>query len=424
MPDLEEQLRAYGTVLDRADAFERAADVVVRPMRRRSFVVGVALVVAVVAVVAITVRAARSTSSPRPKIVTPGPELSSTTALSAPAVTATARPDSLQVVAQFGVTDPAPHPLAFAAGRMWVARRTPGQSGPVVIDGYEPSSAHLDKTISVPQNEVFAIAGQGDTLWISGSDDVLGAGITLPNAIVSRVDARSGKVLFTTTLRGTPCACAVVAGPAGVWLVGGSDAIRLSPVDGHEITDVAIEATATAAIESRGRLLVGRDDGAIEVIDPATNTVERTIPTPVVGDPPVEWVKAMSPASVPAIGSDPPIDALVARRNGAVSVLARGGSQAGEVDAADFEPSSIVNVGPTAWVFGENRLFVTTTHAVVSKEFRYADGQLISATGPADAGSHFGDALAADGTVWCVVQQGDGSYTIALLTAPTPFPFG
>jgi hypothetical protein len=423
MRDLEEQLRAYGTVLDRADATDPASVAVVAPARgRRSFVVAVALVVTVVAIIAVTVRAARSTSSPRPKIVTPGPEPSPNSRQPSPTLTAAPNPNALHVVAQFGVQDPVAHPFAFAAGRVWVAHGSPVGSQRVVIDGYDPSSAHLETTITVPQVGGVAVAGQGDTLWVSSG--AFKSGMPgVPDLAVSRVDARDGTVLFTTALGPASCACPVVAGSAGVWLVGNRKVLRLSPSDGHVIAEIAIDVPATAAIEARGRLLVGLDDGTIDVIDPATNSIERTIPRPVVGDAPVEWVTAMTPASVPAIGSDPPIDAFVARENGSISVLPAGGWQVNELYGADFQPSSIVNVGPDAWMFGGSRLYITTTHAVVSNEFVNADGRFTRVQGSLKRpGVEFGDALAANGTVWCIMQ--DNGYRIAVLSAPTPFPFG
>ena len=191
------------------------------------------------------------------------------------------------------------------------------------------------------------------------------------------VDVKTGKVVFTKTLTGTPCSCPIVAGSAGVWVVGNSSdyALHLSSSDGHVIANVPLgtRALSHAAIEIRGRLVVGLDDGTIDVVDPATNRIEQSIPLPTIGDPPAEAVVAMSNAAgagrrAPIRRSTPsPSRAGRGRRVpdrsvAGESVRERDGLRAG--DGRGVRELARV-------VLGSDRLLVSTTHAVVSAEFVY-----------------------------------------------------
>src|SRR5260221_12956255 len=85
MRDLEAQLRAYGSVLDRGEAgVADVVDAMSRRMRRPYFVAIAAVVVVAIAASAITVAVRRSGDARPPHIVTPGPTQPTPTPTSTP----------------------------------------------------------------------------------------------------------------------------------------------------------------------------------------------------------------------------------------------------------------------------------------------------------------------------------------------------
>jgi sugar lactone lactonase YvrE len=352
------------------------------------------------------------------------------TAIGRPPVTPTTAapaPSGLDVVDVIPKTALPPSPLAVAGGDVWIATESVTSSPLVHLERRDPASAKVVQTIDVPQEAVFAIAGDGDTLWVAGGGD---GGV--PQTTVSRVDTATGKVVFTKTLAGTPCSCPIVAGDAGVWLVGNGsgDALHLSSTDGHVIADVRLPArvTAHAAMETSARLVLGLDDGTIAVVDPATNRIERSIARPVVGDPPVEAVVAMSPAAIPAVGSDPPIDGLVVRANGSVSALVSSRWEVEDFVAVSFSASTVAEIRGLTWTLGGDRLEVASTHAVVANEFAYDAARHEFdrvADGPADQLSGFRGAVTAGGMLWVEYDatNANGSPSIVVVKAPESFPF-
>lgn len=309
------------------------------------------------------------------------------------------------------ITKPAlpPDPLAVAAGEVWIATEPTGDAPFVRLEGRDPSTAKVVSAIDLTQEAVFSVAGDGDTLWVAGGGD---GGV--PETTVSRVDARTKRIVFTKTLTGTPCSCQIVAGPAGVWLAGNGSgfALHLSPADGHVVGRVDFPGLTVGAVAEAGRrLLVGLDDGSIAVIDPDTDRIEHSIPLPAIGDPPEEHAVAMNAAAIPAVGSDSPVDALVARAGGDVDALSASGWQVNSFLAADFRPTTVVTVGAFAWVLGADRLEVSSTHAEVNSEFSY-DPKHGFARSPAGFGSQpfgFRDAVAAGDTLWAVYDPGAGN---------------
>ncbi len=276
------------------------------------------------------------------------------------------------------------------------------------------------RTIDLAQEAVFSIVGDGDTLWVVGGGD---GGV--PDTTVSRVDARTKQVVFTKTLTGTPCSCQIVAGPAGLWLAGNgsSFALHLSAADGHVVGRVDFPGLTVGAVTEAGhRLLVGLDDGSIAVINPDSDRIERSIPLPVIGDAPVEHAVAMNAAAIPAVGSDPAVDALVARAGGDVDVLSASGWQVNSFLAADFRPTTVVSVGAFAWVLGADRLEVSSTHAEVNSVFSY-DPKRGFARSPEAFGSQpfgFRDAVAAGNNLWVVYDPGAGNGEPSIVVVRTP----
>jgi hypothetical protein len=325
-------------------------------------------------------------------------------------VTAAPKPHSaLPVVAVAAPDELAPVPLAVAGGKVWVAHAVHASGNHVLLEGHDPATGRLLTTIDVPQEGLFGIAGDGNTLWVAGGGD---GGI--PDTTVSRVDVGTGRVAFTHTIKGTPCSCPIVAGSAGVWVVGNSSeyALHLSSTDGHVLANVPLGARALlhGAAEIGGRLVVGLDDGSIAVIDPARNRVERSIPRPVCCDPPAAQVLALSTAAVPAIGSDPPIDGFATRVRGEVDAFMSGLGSADEFTSVnDFVPSAVAAVGTRAAILGSDHLVVSTTHAMSSAEFVYDSTSRTFARASGTSFSSapgFTDVVAVGDTLWAVYDPG------------------
>jgi hypothetical protein len=297
----------------------------------------------------------------------------------------------------------------------------------VHLERRDPSTAKVLGGIDVPQEAVIGIAGDGDNLWVVGGGD---GGV--PDTTVSLVDARANRVVFTKTLTGTPCSCPIVAGDGGVWIVGNSSdyALHISQTDGHVIANVRLPARAlfNASMEVRSRLAVGLGDGTVAVIDPATNRIERVIPRPAVGDEPAEAVFAMAPALIPAVGSDPAFDGLMVRANGGLALLRSSTWQVSEIGGPGVDPSTVIAHGSLVFMFGADRLEVSTTHAVSSSEFVYDAGKhrfTRSPGGSPDTAQGFRDAVIVGDRIWVVYDSGPGDDqppTIVVLRAPDGLP--
>jgi hypothetical protein len=426
MPDLEAQLRAYGTVLDRADvALSDVVETLPRRMRK-SYVVTIAAAV-VIAIVASALVVSRSRDSRPPHIVTPRP----TAPLSVPVSTSTSVPaptrtesSGLAVVDVLAKPALPPVPLAVAGGEIWTATEVATSTVVVRLEGRDPATAKLLDTIDVPQEAVFGIAGDGDTLWVAGGGD---GGV--PETTVSKVDVRTKSVLFTKTLTGTACSCPIFAGSAGVWVTGnGSDhALHLSGSDGHVIANVALPRAVPghAAMETRGRLLVGLRAGTVAVVDPGTNRVERFVNVRILASG--DSIIAMSPAAIPGLGSDPPIDGLMAAPGSGVFALFSDRWQANQFEQTDLDPQALAASGSRVLVAGGDWLIVTTTHAVVSNEFAYEPGPrrfVRVAEGPASSAAGFRDAVTVGDMLWMVYDPGAGMPpSIVVTRIPASFQF-
>ncbi len=313
-----------------------------------------------------------------------------------------------------------PYPLAVAAGDVWIASQVVTDSTPSVpLERRDPSTAKLLGTTDVPQETVFGVAGDGDTLWAAGGGD---GGVS--RTTVSRVDARTGKVVFTKTLDGTVCSCPIVAGSAGVWLVGNghTSAFHLSPRDGHVTGTVRLSGhVATSAMETRARLLVGLDDGTIAVIDPSHDRIERTIAHATGGDPPAENVIAMSPAAIPAAGSDPALDVLLLRANGTVDALPSDSWVPRSIASTTFGASTVAGIPGAAIVLGGNRAALVLGHASYVGGYDPATRRF--AGGLANPGAGFRSAVAAGDRLWVVYDPRSGEIpTIVVVRFPSASP--
>ncbi len=327
----------------------------------------------------------------------------------------------------FSVTDRL-YPLAVAGGDVWIASQATNASTSFVhLERRDPSTGTVLGGIDVRQESVIGIAGEGDTIWVVGGGD---GGV--PDTTVSRVDVRANRVVFTKTLTGTPCSCPIVAGDAGVWIVGNSSdyALHISSADGHVIANVRLPARALfdASMEVRSRLAVGLDDGTVAVIDPTTDRIERVIPRPAIGDEPVEAVYAMAPASIPAVGSDPLFDGLVLRANGDLDLLQSSTWQVSSIASTDFRPATVVGHGSFVWMFGADRLEISTTHAASSSEFVYDPSKrrfTPASAGPTAPPQGFRDAVIVGDRIWVLYDSRPGDDqppTVVAIRAPAGLP--
>ncbi|HEV7525902.1 MAG TPA: hypothetical protein VGP92_13110 [Acidimicrobiia bacterium] len=325
-----------------------------------------------------------------------------------------------QVVAVLADSQPVWKPLAVAGGEVWVASEATAASTPIVhLAGHDPTTGKVVSTIDVPQEAAFGLAGYGDTLWVAGGGD---GGV--PDTTVSRVDVRTGVVVFTKTLTGTPCSCPIFAGRAGVWLTGNSAnyALHLSETDGRVSANVALprRVLSSAAMEARGRLLVGLERGTVAVVDPSTNRVERFVD--IRGLASGESMVSMSQAAVPAIGSDPAIDGFMASSLGNVFALLADRWQANQFVQADVVPQALAPATSRAVVAGGDWVNVVPTHAGSRSEFQYLpkEQRLVRvAEGPASSQAGFRDAVAVGNMFWTVYDPGaPSSPTIVVMRIP------
>jgi hypothetical protein len=316
-------------------------------------------------------------------------------------------------------------PLAVAGGQVWIATEEHSSSSVFVrLEGRDPSTAKLLDSIDVPQDAVSGIAGDGEALWVVGGGD---GGV--PETTVSKIDIPTKSVVFTKTLTGTPCSCAIVAGDAGVWVVGNGSqhALHISEADGHVVASVALPAPVPlhAAMETRGRLLVGLQAGTVAIIDPAANRIERFVDVRLLASG--DSVIVMSPASIPAIGTDPPIDGLMAAPGSGVFALFSDRWQANQFAQADFNPRALAASGTRVIVAGGDWLIIATTHAVARNEFAYEPGErrfVRIPEGPASAADGFRDAVTSGDMLWMVYDPGGGvEPSIVVTRIPESFQF-
>jgi hypothetical protein len=310
-------------------------------------------------------------------------------------------------------------PLALAGGDVWIASGSRTDTASFVrLDRYG-STAQVLKTIEVPQEAVFGIAGDGGSIWVAGGGD---GGV--PDTTVSKVDVRTGAVLFTKTLTGTPCSCPIVAGRAGVWLVGNgnNEALHLSSTDGHVIAVVALPSASRASMETSSRLLVGLDDGSVAIVDPATNRIEGDVQTQ--GTPSTGPVTAMGAPMVAANGSVPGIVGFVTHADGKTFAVFADRARMREFLKMPFIPTAVADVGGLMWVFGGDRLEIQPTAGEVPSELAYdaARGKFAKVTdSPATQVQGFRDAIVDGEQLWVVYDAADGRHGPSIVVVKIPF---
>lgn len=327
-------------------------------------------------------------------------------------------PSGLDVVALVEGDLP-PAPLAVAGGSVWVAMTDYSGTAPFVrLERHDPTTTKLVATVEVHQESVDAIVGDGDTLWVAGGGD---GGV--PETTVSRVDARTGSVVFTKTLTGTPCACPIATGSAGVWLVGnGSDvALRLSPTDGHVIATVALASKARASMETSSRLLVGLDDGSVASIDPQANRVERLLATG--GNASTAPVTAMVAVPAPIHGFKPAIEGYIAHADNKTFALFAASGQMNQFLTVPFVPTAIASVDGRAFVFGGDRLELQPVSGENPQELAYDishPGFTKVTDSPATQVLGFRNALVVGNRVWVVYDDQVDRHPSAVVVIDAP----
>ncbi len=329
-------------------------------------------------------------------------------------------PSGLDVVAfDAPLRSSRPVPLALAGGDVWIASgsRT-GTASFVRLDRYG-STAQVLKTIEVPQEAVFGVAGDGGAIWVAGGGD---GGV--PDTTVSKVDVRTGAVLFTKTLTGTPCSCPIVAGRAGVWLVGNgtNEALHLSSTDGHVIAVVALP-ERVACVDGdelpaprRARRRLGRDHRSRD--EPhrrrradAGDSIDRTGDRDGCADGRGERFRA----------GDRGI--RHARRRQDVRGVRRP-RRMREFLKMPFIPTAVADVGGLMWVFGGDRLEIQPTAGDVPSELAYdaARGKFDKVTdSPATQVQGFRDAIVDGEQLWVVYDAADGRHGPSIVVVKIPF---
>jgi hypothetical protein len=185
----------------------------------------------------------------------------------------------------------APVPVAFDGHDVWLAHEDGGGRPGVFVERRSASTGRLLDRVHLAQEAIFAIAAGDGSLWVVGGGD---GGV--PETTVSRIDLASRHVVFTHTLS-TPCACFLAVGAGGAWLAGQSTrhVLRLDPTTGAVAADLTLARPTESLAVVGGMVQVGFDDPQIAVIDPATDTVERTITVTAPGRRTVGAILGISP---------------------------------------------------------------------------------------------------------------------------------
>ncbi len=290
-----DQLASYGTVLDAATDAQPVNETPLReiidlePVRRPRRVwplVGVAAAVLLVLVgVVVFMRDSNPDSSQ-------------------PAGVNHVRSD-VDVLARFSLQWAGPWGIAYDGRDVWTGEEAivtdpDGSSRPVIqVVRRNATTGAPIQTIPVPQESINAIASDGyGAIYVAGGGD---GGV--PETTVSRIDAASGTVTFTTRLT-SPCSCQLAAGLGGVWLGGnGSDhAYRLDGT-GKIAAEVALHQRATSLAVVGPLLEVGLVDSRVAVVDPSSSDVVRTIDLVRPGEGPAGGDRPVV-AITPVVGPD------------------------------------------------------------------------------------------------------------------------
>jgi outer membrane protein assembly factor BamB len=249
------------------------------------------------------------------------------------------------VVRRITERDLPPYPLAVAAGDVWVAHRGEGE---VTLERRDAHTGKLVDSVTVAQEAAFAVAAEGDMLYVAGGGD---GGV--PETSVSALDARTGKLKYTHTLTGTPCSCELAAGAGALWLgANGSDVVlRVDRDNGHLVTTVRLPRVAQSIAVVADRVVAGLDNGSIIVIDPSTNQVSGPYPAHINAHDATAPITAVIPVRDERARGN----SWIAAANGEQYLFMFDDSFSG-FEQTSFIPAAGVDAASGLWLVGGRRL--------------------------------------------------------------------
>ena len=165
--------------------------------------------------------------------------------------------------------------IAFDGTDIWLARNAVSASSVhVVVERRNASTAKLIRTVAVEQEAVLSIAyDHAGSVWVAGGGD---GGV--PETTVSRIDVKTNRVLFSTTLKRTACSCPIIASPDGAWLAGnGNLVVRLDHETGHPTNQFRTVADVRSSAISGNYLYLGLTNSRMTIFNIGANRVERTL---------------------------------------------------------------------------------------------------------------------------------------------------
>jgi hypothetical protein len=294
MLDLEEQLRAYGAVLD---ASEPIAEVVeLEPRRPRRPLMAVLAVAAVIAVVAGALAVVRNRDGGGVSVAPP---------TSAPTLSI------VKILSYDGypTRGVGPVAVAIADGDAWVIGSKGTRS---TLDRYNAQTGALKATIDLPF--VFGadhIAASDSAIWVNGTESWPGP---LPGLV--EVDPATDKIVLHRTMgpgmRNPSCDCPIAVGAGALWGIDGSILEGIDTNTGGISTGFSLPFPGNAVAVVGDRVQVGLDDGRVAIVNPSSNTVEAALALPGSG-----------PGSGPVIGM---ADGFVLVKGGGIFAVSNDGT--------------------------------------------------------------------------------------------------
>lgn len=163
-----------------------------------------------------------------------------------------------QVVARATSGEGEPAAVALDDRWAWVPTHGPG-GGLIRLDRARPDSQPL--TVALPESG-FAVAIDGDTVWVAGLD-----------GRVFAVDAPRGRVVRTFDVGGAPRGVAVADGDVWVSLRDARAVVRLDATSGDEVARIPVGGRPWPIASADGFLWVATLEGRLLRIDPTRDEV-------------------------------------------------------------------------------------------------------------------------------------------------------
>jgi hypothetical protein len=255
MVDVEEQLRAYGDVLDAEPAHAI-------PRNRRPLLLAAAAVLVLV-LVPVVIVASRGGDKRSTVAIEP-------TTTSVPVALPSA---GLSVVDRFSFAEGENNALlAIAGGDVWLAGFQDRQP---VIDRRDPRSGKLLARVKTPFAHGFGyMAVTDDAVYVNGMVSYAG-----PATGLIRIDTASNQVTASKN-SSAACECPIAASAQGLWEQAPGAIVRRDPVSLEEVARTPLLSTPSAIAIVGDTVQVGGFDASVAVIDIATNQISATILPP------------------------------------------------------------------------------------------------------------------------------------------------